>query len=261
MKQMTTRSVAVWDLPTRLFHWGLAASFAVAWLTAEGDRWLTVHVFAGYLMLGLLAFRLVWGLVGGRYARFRDFTYGWREARDYVIDLLRGRARRYLGHNPAGAWAVFALIALGFAVSLTGLMLLGAQEGQGPLAGWLGFPLGNGFEELHEAVASAMLALVLVHIAGVLVESLVHRENLVHAMFTGYKRQEGTAPGSAMHRAVAVALIATAAAAATLYFSDSPEAMAGNPDSRFSVALPERAEAGSFNEHDINIPGYGRWED
>ncbi len=95
--------VKVWDLPTRLFHWLLAGSFAVAWVTHEHDRYLDIHVFAGYLFLGLLLFRLAWGFTGGRYARFRAFRYRWSAAWDYLLMALRGRAQRHLGHNPAGS--------------------------------------------------------------------------------------------------------------------------------------------------------------
>jgi len=97
--------VIVWDLPVRLFHWLLALSFAVAWLTQGDDRYLDVHVFAGYLMSGLLAFRLAWGVLGNRYARFRAFAFPWRDVRDYLLGILSGQAPRYLSHNPAGGWA------------------------------------------------------------------------------------------------------------------------------------------------------------
>lgn len=183
--------VKVWDLPTRLFHWLLAGSFAVAWLTHEHDRWLDVHVFAGYLFFGLLLFRLVWGFAGGHYARFRAFGYRWREARDYLLAVLRGKAQRHLGHNPAGAWAIFLLLALGLAVSVSGMFVLGGEERHGPLAGWVSFPTAAVFREAHELTAVILLALVLVHLAGVAFESWRHRENLVAAMVTGDKPGRG----------------------------------------------------------------------
>ena len=98
-KDTRTNRVLVWDLPTRLFHWLLAGSFALAWFTREHDRFLDIHVYAGYLFLGLLLFRLVWGFAGGSYARFRAFGYRPGEARDYLLATLRGSAQRHLGHN------------------------------------------------------------------------------------------------------------------------------------------------------------------
>lgn len=183
--------VKVWDLPTRLFHWLLAGSFVVAWLTHEHDRYLDVHVFSGYLFSGLLLFRLIWGFTGGYYARFRAFGYHWREARDYLLAAIRGRSQRHLGHNPAGAWAIFLLLILGLAVSVSGLWVLGGEERHGPLAGWVGFSAAAVFRETHEITAFAMLVLVAVHIAGVAFESWRHRENLVSAMITGNKQGRG----------------------------------------------------------------------
>mgnify|MGYP003471861413 CR=1 FL=1 len=99
--------ILVWDLPTRLFHWLFAGAFAIAWLTSDSDSWLKLHVFAGYLMLGLLGFRLVWGFIGGRYARFASFRYGLKEGLTYLFQVLTGSAQRHIGHNPAGSWAVY----------------------------------------------------------------------------------------------------------------------------------------------------------
>lgn len=171
---MKSERILVWDLPTRLFHWLLAATFAGAWLTAESERWIAVHKTLGYTFAGLIVFRLVWGFFGSRYARFSSFVTGPGPVKRYLLSLLRFRPEHHVGHNPAGGWAVLALLGLGLASTLSGYAAFTAR------AHWL--------EELHEGVAGAMLALVFVHIGAVLVSSLIHRENLVRAMWNGFKR-------------------------------------------------------------------------
>jgi cytochrome b len=181
--------VMVWDPLVRLFHWSLAASFAVAFVLE--DNWLGVHVWAGYLALGLIALRLVWGFVGTRHARFTDFVRGPRAVAAYLGDAVRMRAPRHLGHNPAGGAMVVALLTLVGATGLSGMALYGAQELSGPLAPWLGGlspEWGEMLEGLHEILANATLALVVLHVAGVLFSGLSHGENLVAAMLTGRKR-------------------------------------------------------------------------
>jgi cytochrome b len=172
---MTRERILVWDLPTRLFHWLLAGTFAGAWLTAESERWIDVHVTLGYTFAGLIAFRLLWGLVGTRYARFSSFVRGPGAVLSYLKSLLTSRPQHHVGHNPAGGWAVLALLGLGLVTALAGYLTYADYGGH-----WL--------EELHEGAASAMLGLVFLHIAAVVVSSLLHRENLVRAMITGLKR-------------------------------------------------------------------------
>lgn len=170
--------ILVWDLPVRLGHWLLASGFVLAWLTSESEELRLVHALAGGAVVGVVLFRVVWGLVGTRHARFAGFVRGPGAAFGYLRGLLTGRAPHAAGHNPAGGWAIVALLALG--------LLSGAS-------GWLTYNEigGEVFGELHEGLATAMLVLVLVHLAGVVVGSLAHRENLARAMFTGLKR--GTA--------------------------------------------------------------------
>jgi cytochrome b len=165
----------VWDLPTRVFHWALAGSFLGAYLLAEEDGSRNLHVMFGYTVAGLLVFRLLWGFVGSTHARFREFAYGPGAAMAYLRDLVRGRARDYDGHNPAGSWAIYALLALAAATALTG---------------WLNYNQvgGETFEEIHEVLANAWLVMVVVHVAGVIVSSLAHRRNLVVPMITGRRR-------------------------------------------------------------------------
>jgi len=177
----TPTAILVWDLPTRVFHWLLALSFAGAWITAESERWRLVHVTLGYTLGGLLAFRLLWGLVGTRHARFASFVRGPAAVLRYLRSLLSGRPEHHVGHNPAGALAIVALLGLGAALVLSGWSTYHDVGGA-----WL--------EELHEGVASAMLALVLLHVGAVLLSSGLHRENLVRAMLTG-RRQGAPADG------------------------------------------------------------------
>lgn len=166
--------VRVWDLPVRLCHWLLAGCFTAAYLTAELDDWRWLHVMLGYTVAGLALFRLGWGVWGSYHARFASFVRGPRAVLAYLRALRAGQPQHYTGHNPAGAVAIVLMLALA--------LLL-------PAAGWLLYTerAGEWMEEVHEALANAMLLLVLVHIAGVLVASRLHGENLARAMLTGMK--------------------------------------------------------------------------
>lgn len=170
----------VWDLPTRVFHWALAGSFIGAYLLAEEDTARTLHVMFGYTVAGLLVFRLLWGVIGSRHSRFSDFAYSPAAAARYLRDLAGGRAPDYEGHNPAGSWAIYALLMLAAGTVLTGWL---NYNGVG----------GEAFEEVHEALAEAWLVMVVVHVAGVIVGSLAQRRNLVATMITGYRRGAGNA--------------------------------------------------------------------
>lgn len=166
----------VWDVFVRLFHWSLVLAFAGAWLTGEADRWASTHEKLGYAIAALVGLRVLWGFVGTRHARFADFVPSPSRLRSYLAALPRGKAQRYLGHNPAGGAMIVVLLA--------GLLLTAGT-------GWLslqGGRLGHAFEELHEGLANGMIALVAVHVAGVVLSGLLHRENLVRAMITGRKR-------------------------------------------------------------------------
>lgn len=170
----------VWDLPTRMFHWLLVVSFVGAFATGESERLRGLHLLLGYSAAGLVAFRLLWGLVGTLHARFASFPLSPRAVVDYLRSLLALSPRHYFGHNPAGSWAILAMLALLIATAVTGW----AQAVEiGPR--WV--------EDLHEGLANATVALVVVHVAAVALSSLLHRENLVRAMFTGYKSGSGPA--------------------------------------------------------------------
>jgi len=153
----------------------LVFSVAGAWLSAESERWRWWHETLGYTTLGLMAFRLVWGWVGTRHARFADFVRPPAVVWAYALKMVRLRAPRHVGHNPLGAWAVLALIAL---TTLTGVSGWLIADGDAP--GWL--------EEAHELTANALMATVAVHVVGVLFSGWLHHENLVRAMLTGRKR-------------------------------------------------------------------------
>lgn len=182
--------VKVWDPFIRLFHWSLVAAFFVAYFTEEDQ--LRPHVIAGYVVGGLIVARLAWGIIGPRHARFNDFVRSPGTILAYLRDMLRGNARRYLGHNPAGGAMIVTLLLALVATVVTGLIIYGADKGLGPLAPWLAGQedLGESLEEAHEFLANFTLFLILLHIGGVVVGSFMHRENLVRAMINGYKRQE-----------------------------------------------------------------------
>lgn len=176
--EATSIPVRVWDLPVRVFHWTLAISFAAAYTLSESERLRGVHVMFGYTVLALIAFRLLWGFVGTRYARFASFLYPPAAVARYLRGVAQGRPEAHLGHNPAGSYVIYAMLALGLLTGASGYCTLNGIGGEAS-------------EDLHELLANGWLALVIVHVAGVIVSSVLHRENLVRAMLTGYKRAAG----------------------------------------------------------------------
>ncbi len=180
--------IKVWDKFVRFFHWSLISAFVIACVTEE--NFLTVHAWAGYLILLLVSIRFVWGFIGTRYARFSDFVYSPRIVIQFLKDTLHFRAKRYLGHNPAGGVMVILLMISLLVTTTSGILLFGAEEQAGPVAHWFtqaGSYWSEILEELHEFFANFTLLLVFIHIIGVIVESLIHKENLVFAMLTGFK--------------------------------------------------------------------------
>jgi cytochrome b len=175
---MNTPRIAVWDVPVRLFHWIFASSFLGAYLTSESERWRDVHLIAGYTLAAMLLFRVLWGFIGSRYARFTEFWPTPSGLKSYLGSLFSRRPQHFVGHNPAGAVAIFALLSLGGLTAASGWINY-AEFGGPTIAHWM--------EEIHEGLANAMLVIVGIHLAGVVVSSWLHRENLVRAMITGSK--------------------------------------------------------------------------
>lgn len=170
-------TVKVWDLFVRVFHWSLVTLFAIAFLTGDEVEWL--HVWAGYAIAALVAMRIVWGFVGSRNARFASFVKGPRAVVTFLKQSMHLEAPRYLGHNPAGGAMVVALLVVLSALCGTGIaMTTDAYWGSKAL------------EEVHEALANIMLALIALHVLGVIVASVEHGENIVRAMVTGRKRAQ-----------------------------------------------------------------------
>ncbi len=208
-----SKQIRVWDPLVRLFHWSLVLTFSIAYLSGEEES--NLHIYAGYVVLGLIVFRVVWGLVGSRYARFSDFVTSPATVVRYLKGLFAGKPQHYVGHNPAGGWMVIAMIICLFIVSVSGLKVYAIEEGLGPLAGEIpaltlvsparaddddhrghrkeikGHDEDEAaeefWEELHEVSSNIMLLLIIVHIGGVILAGRLHDENLVKAMITGKK--------------------------------------------------------------------------
>ena len=185
-----SKSITVWDPLVRVFHWSLVGAFAFAFVT--GDEWTRPHAIAGYVVGALIAFRMIWGVVGTRHARFSDFVRGPRVVLAYLSRLMSGNAPRMLGHNPAGGAMIVLLLIMLVLTVLSGLAVEAAESATGLLTGlvpashdWKEF-----YEEGHEVLANFTLTLVAIHVGAVLVSSWLHGENLVRAMITGRKARE-----------------------------------------------------------------------
>ncbi|RLA03306.1 MAG: cytochrome B [Gammaproteobacteria bacterium] len=205
----------VWDPLVRVFHWGLVLAFTVAYLS--GDEESSVHIYSGYVVLGLITFRVLWGLIGTRYARFSNFVYSPKTVIQYLKGLAAKKPTHYMGHNPAGGWMVIAMLLCLAIVSVSGLKVYAIEEGLGPLAGTppaltvISAAYADDddddhekrgdrhnedeeaeefWEEIHEVSSNFMLLLIFLHIAGVIVSGRLHDENLVKAMLTGKKTRK-----------------------------------------------------------------------
>lgn len=235
------RRVFVWDAPTRLFHWTLAALLVIAWLTGEGEGGSgAIHRYAGEAVAGLLVFRVIWGFVGGERARFADFAAGPAAIAAHVRDLFSAAPKRHLGHNPLGAIAVFLLLINVAVVVATGLFS-GGDDNAGPFAHVWGLEL----SEAHEVAFRVLQGLVLVHLLGVVVETVKAKDALVPAMITGFKRRRADEPGADARRAGGLAFITAAilgAAVSVALMSQPPAVSASGSHSQ------EQSEAGEDND-------------
>ncbi|SIO47690.1 Cytochrome b [Rhodovulum sp. ES.010] len=202
--------VRVWDPVVRVGHWVLVAGFATAYLTEGEPEWL--HVWAGYAIAATVTLRIFWGLVGPERARFSDFVTGPGKVVAYLKRLVAGSAERHIGHSPAGGAMTVALLVMLGATAFSGMAVLAEEEGEGPLAGLIAQSESGGeggvasyerqeheereghaggetaWEDIHETAANLSVLLILLHVGGVAWASMVHRENLAHAMITGDKR-------------------------------------------------------------------------
>jgi len=171
----SSATVRVWDPLVRIFHWSLVGLFTFSFFT--GDEWKSAHIWSGYAIVGLIAFRIIWGFIGSRHARFADFVKSPVTVVGFVIDTARFRARRYIGHNPAGGIMVLALLTMISIIATSGyIMTTDAFWG----IEWV--------ENVHETAVYLTIGLIVLHVLGVIVASFEHRENLVRSMITGRKR-------------------------------------------------------------------------
>ncbi len=217
------RSVPIWDLPTRIFHWALAALVLLDLFVAEDDPGISykIHASGGYALLFLLAFRLPWGLVGSPRSRFADFLHAWPTVRDYSRRLIRLGPPRAIGHNPLGGWMVVVLLGTVFLTALSGLF-----AGNGRVAGPFVTARHGVFEalgELHEGLANALIPLIVIHLLGVLADWVLTRDNIIWAMITGRKKlddaeaaREASLAGN--RRAVALAALVALAGGLLIAF-------------------------------------------
>jgi cytochrome b len=215
-------TIKVWDIFVRAFHWSLVVAIITQLVTAEDAK--SVHAIVGYFIVALLVLRIIWGFIGSKHARFKDFVYPPADILGYLKGLFQGRPKHYIGHNPAGGAMACLLLFTLVLTTLTGLLTYGS-EGKGPFAlqpasfvnsaaandehqrsdedrdhhdsaeydqkdqhGQGNLQSGHFWKELHETLVGFLLFLAGIHICGVIASSYVHKENLILAMFTGKKK-------------------------------------------------------------------------
>lgn len=235
--------VPVWDLPTRIFHWSLAALVLVSWLTGEDEGASLAHRLSGEAIAGLLIFRVIWGVIGGEHARFAGFVKGPGAVAKHLHHLGRGQAEPTLGHNALGGLSVLLLLAAVAFVTVTGLFSAGEEGAGGPFAGRFGLNLAY----LHEPAFRVLQAVVVLHLAGVVLTSLASRDNLVAAMVTGVKRRSREMSLPPARRASAIALLVAVAlgAGTSAYLMSLPHPVSGGPG-----AQGEHREVGGGEDRD-----------
>ncbi|MFO0599476.1 MAG: DUF1924 domain-containing protein [Myxococcaceae bacterium] len=261
------KRIKVWDLAVRLSHLAFAVLVLGAFLTNEEDALIPLHTRLGLVLLGVVLFRVAWGFVGPKHARFTDFVRGPRAVLDELKVMLRGRASHWLGHNPVGAVMVVALLVVMLVVTVTGVIVSQGPEWSGALG--LSKDLGHAVKELHEAAAYSLPVLLVFHVGGVIASSLLEKQNLVAGIVTGFKNATPSedveaAPsfGARAGRFLVSALVALAAVLALWRLMPIGEAEAATPltatweeaarreDPSFTGFSAARGKALYFEEHD-----------
>jgi cytochrome b len=175
-REQRPERIKVWDPIVRIFHWALVGFFTFSFFT--GGEWQSAHILSGYTIGSLVAMRVMWGLFGSEHARFVNFVRSPLTVSRFLADTARMRAKRYIGHNPAGGAMVIALLLMISGIVATGYMMTtDAYWG----VEWV--------ENTHKTLVYATLGLIVFHVIGVVLASIEHRENLVRAMITGWKRR------------------------------------------------------------------------
>ena len=213
--ESASRSVLVWDLPTRLFHWLLVVLVIISFVTGKiGGNAMQYHECSGFSILVLLLFRLVWGFVGSRESRFGTFVLGPSAVARYARTLLRSDSAPFLGHNPLGGWSIIAMLFALLVQAATGLFANDDIITEGPLFDWVGKATSDWLTRVHKLNQEVIIALVCIHVLAVLFYLFYKRENLVKPMIFGVKEWRGTGPQPATGRSWIAALIAGLAALA-----------------------------------------------
>jgi cytochrome b len=180
--------VAVWDVPVRLFHWLLLGLVGFSWWSGDqGDDWMDWHSKSGYAILTLLLFRIGWGFIGSDSARFAQFVRGPRASFAYLRSVLQRQPKAYLGHNPLGGWMIMALLLVLLVQVITGLLGNDDSDYSAPLSHWVSHDTSSFITTLHVYNFDLLLALVGLHLAAVLTHLIMRRDDLLTAMFTGFK--------------------------------------------------------------------------
>jgi len=190
--EMPTPPSPVWDIFVRIFHWALVFLIGFAWWSGEqGGSWMTWHMRAGYAVLGLVIFRLLWGFAGSFYARFSQFIYSPKTTLQYIASLLKGKEPLYAGHNPVGGWAVVLLLLLCAFQAGSGLFANDDIMTEGPLVHLISYDLSLEITKWHKIMFNVLLAVIAVHIAGVIYHQRFRKEPLVQGMISGKKPVAG----------------------------------------------------------------------
>ncbi|MFT7261793.1 MAG: cytochrome b [Glaciecola sp.] len=206
------KETRVWDLFVRVFHWSLLSLVALSYLSGEFD--FEIHSYSGYAIFILVCLRIIWGFIGSKNARFKNFVYSPKNVVTYLKSIVTGNPKRFLGHNPAGGLMVLALLTVLGTTTLSGMKLYAIEEGEGPFASNVQISLMNQayadsdekehskkedkhdeedkegeefWEEVHETSINLLILLILLHVLGVVLASKQHKENLARAMITGNK--------------------------------------------------------------------------
>jgi cytochrome b len=239
---MSNTSIQVWDLPTRLFHWTLVGlftgAFAVAHLAGEHKPAFAIHMLLGLILLAAIAFRIAWGFVGSRHARFASFLYSPAALVGYVKEAFAGRDRPSAGHNPGSSWAIYAMLSLPLLLVATGLKAQGRSEL---------------FEEVHGILGWIMLAAVVAHLAGLAFHTFRHREPIALAMVTGARRGEQADAIDSSHPVAALLflLLVGGWAALVLRGHDPVAKVVRVPGIGLTIPVAEKPpEAGERRGHD-----------